>query len=79
MVFYGLAACIVPLAGIRGLAIVMAALATAGWYFGNPWRFHLISTTQAEFLAGIVMFLLRARTKFLGAAASLPAEKWQAD
>jgi exopolysaccharide production protein ExoZ len=73
MVFYALAACIVPLAGIRGLAIVMAALATAGWYFGNPWSFHLISTTQAQFLAGIVVFLLRARTKFLGAVVPLVA------
>lgn len=67
MVFYAIAALVVPVAGIRGLALVMASLATAGWYFKNPWSYHLISTTQADFLAGILVFLLGGRARFLGA------------
>ncbi|HEX9214892.1 MAG TPA: acyltransferase, partial [Bradyrhizobium sp.] len=67
MVFYVLAAIVVPFAGARGLAVVLATLAACGWYFGNPWSFHLISTTQADFLAGVLVFLVRERAKLLGA------------
>lgn len=66
MVFYVLAAIVVPILGVRGLAIVLIILATGGWYFGNPWTFHLLSTTQADFLAGVLVFLFRERTKLLG-------------
>jgi len=59
MVFYALAMVIVPLGGIRALAIVLAALAVAGLYFGNPWSFHLVTSTQADFLAGVLAFLAR--------------------
>ena len=68
MVFYALAAIIVPIAGIPGLALVLAALTYAGWHFGNPWSFHLISTTHVDFLAGVLVFLLRRPLSWLGAA-----------
>jgi exopolysaccharide production protein ExoZ len=68
MVFYMLAAIIVPVSGIYGLAITLAALALAGWWLGNPWSFHLLSTTQADFLAGVVVFAARPLLRRLGAA-----------
>jgi exopolysaccharide production protein ExoZ len=67
IVFYFIAACVVPLGGIPALAIVLAGLSAAGWYFGNPWSYHLISTTQADFLAGVLVFMIGARAKYLGA------------
>lgn len=57
MVFYALAAIMVPLAGIPGLAATLAALTLGGWYLGNPWSFHLVSTTQADFLGGVLVFM----------------------
>jgi exopolysaccharide production protein ExoZ len=64
MVFYLLATLILPFAGTVGLAIVLAALAIAGWYFGDPWSYHLISTRHADFLAGVVVFLIGGSKRF---------------
>lgn len=58
IVFYALAAVTIPIAGTRGLALVLAALALGGYLYGNPWSFHLISTTQADFLGGVLIFLI---------------------
>ncbi|EJN11790.1 putative acyltransferase [Bradyrhizobium sp. YR681] len=58
IVFYALAALTIPLVGVRGLALVLAALAWAGYVFGNPWSFHLVSTYQADFLGGVLVFML---------------------
>lgn len=66
VVFYVLAMIVVPSAGTRGLAAVLAMLAAAGWYFGNPWTFHLVSTMQADFLAGVLVFLLGDRARKIG-------------
>jgi exopolysaccharide production protein ExoZ len=63
-VFYGLTALVVPLAGIRGLAVILAALAFAGWWTGDPWSYHLVSTRQADFLAGVVVFLVGGSRPF---------------
>src|SRR5258708_3982956 len=71
VVFYFLATIVVPLAGVRGLAAVLAILAFGGWYFVNPWTFHLVSTTQGDFLAGVLVFLLRNQIKYLGGIAPL--------
>jgi exopolysaccharide production protein ExoZ len=57
IVFYMLAMIIVPVGGIRGLAVVLAVLSLGGWYFGEPWTFHLVSIRQASFLAGVLVFL----------------------
>ena len=73
VIFYLLATLIVPFAGIRGLAAALAMLAGAGWYFGNPWTFHLVSTTQADFLGGVMVFLFRNQTRRLGAVAPIIA------
>lgn len=73
MVFYALAAIVVPLLGIWGLAATLAALALAGLYLGNPWSFHLISTTQADFLAGVVVFALSSQLQRVGAALPIMA------
>jgi exopolysaccharide production protein ExoZ len=58
IVFYALAAVTIPVAGIRGFAIMLGALAFAGYWLGNPWSFHLVSTTQADFLGGVIVFLI---------------------
>jgi exopolysaccharide production protein ExoZ len=73
MVFYALAMVTVPLGGIRALAIVLAALAGAGWYFGNPWSFHLVSSLQADFLAGVLAFLARDQLRRISAPLLLMA------
>jgi len=71
LVFYALATVTVPFAGIPGLAIVLTTLAAAGWYFGNPWSYHLLSTIHADFLAGVVLFLFHDLTKRLGTIAPI--------
>lgn len=75
MVFYALAGLIVPVAGIRGLAIALAGLAYAGFVYGDPWSFHLISIRQGDFLGGVLVFLLsrRMRPSSLTAGLSLAA------
>jgi exopolysaccharide production protein ExoZ len=71
MVFYALATIAIPFTGTRGLAFVLAGLAALGWWFGNPWSFHLFSTTQADFLAGVVVFLLQPWMRKVGSAVPL--------
>jgi peptidoglycan/LPS O-acetylase OafA/YrhL len=68
MVFYALAALIVPIGGFASLAVVLALLAAAGLHFANPWLFHIVSTIQAGFLAGVIVYLARPLLKFIGAA-----------
>ncbi len=58
IVFYALAAVTIPIVGIAGPALVLAALAFAGCLYGNPWSFHLVSTIQADFLGGVLIFLI---------------------
>ncbi|MCK1332004.1 MULTISPECIES: acyltransferase [unclassified Bradyrhizobium] len=73
LVFYALAALCVPFIGIVGLALVLAGLAFAGWYLGNPWSFHLVSAVQADFLAGVLVYLSRKPIAWLGSAVPLIA------
>jgi exopolysaccharide production protein ExoZ len=68
MVFYALAAAIVPFGGVRALALTLAGLAVLGWQLGNPWSFHLVSTTQADFLAGVLVFLGSGVFRNIGSA-----------
>jgi exopolysaccharide production protein ExoZ len=68
VVFYFLAALVVPIAGVNGLAVVLAALAFSGWLLGNPWTFHLTATSQSEFLAGVLVFIARGPIARLGGA-----------
>lgn len=64
IVFYVIAAITVPLAGIWGLAAVLAVLACAALLLGNPWTFHIVSSTQADFLSGVIVFLISTRVRF---------------
>jgi exopolysaccharide production protein ExoZ len=73
IVFYALAAIIVPIGGVRALAVVLSALGFAGVYFGNPWTYHLVSSIQLDFLAGVVVFLVQDYTRRLGAVAPIVA------
>jgi exopolysaccharide production protein ExoZ len=58
IVFYALATITIPIVGIAGLALVLATLAFSGYLYGNPWSFHLVSTIQADFLGGVLIFLI---------------------
>lgn len=69
LVFYAIAAITVPFAGIWGLAVVLAALAYAAFLFGNPWTFHIVSTTQADFLSGVIVFLISRKVRIPNPAA----------
>lgn len=71
VVFYALAAMVIPLAGVPGLAVLLAGLAAGGWYFGNPWSFYLVDTAQADFLAGVLLFLTGGLWKRIGSTAPL--------
>jgi exopolysaccharide production protein ExoZ len=66
IVFYLLAMIIVPMGGIRTLAVVLAVLAFGGWHFGEPWTFHLVSIRQASFLSGVLVFLAGPNIKRFG-------------
>jgi len=70
IIFYALAALTIPLMGVRGLALVLAALAWAGYVFSNPsWAFHVVSTYQADFLGGVLVFMLSRRVRVASLAA----------
>jgi exopolysaccharide production protein ExoZ len=71
VVFYLLAMVVVPIGGVIGLALVLAALAAGGWHFGNPWSFHLVDTAQADFLGGVLVFLLSGACRRLGSIVPL--------
>lgn len=71
IVFYALAAIAVPTIGIRGLALVLFLLAAGGWFFNEPWTFHLVSFKQADFLAGVLVFIWRDRIARIGWIAPL--------
>lgn len=77
IVFYALAASTIPLVGVPGLAVVLAALAWAGHTYHNPWSFHLASTYQADFLAGVLVFMLSKYVRMVPLAARLmPPLAW---
>ncbi|MBV9560140.1 MAG: acyltransferase [Bradyrhizobium sp.] len=60
IMFYLLAALIVPIIGIRGLAAVLLGLVCWAYTFGQfAYSFHLIRTLNADFLAGVAAYLLR--------------------
>jgi exopolysaccharide production protein ExoZ len=71
LVFYALAAITVPVAGIPGLAVLLASLAYVGLEWGNPWSFHLASTQQADFLSGVLIYLFSSRMRLPNWAALL--------
>lgn len=70
VVFYAIAAVTVPIVGIWGLAVVLAALAYAGFMLGNPWSFHIVSSMQADFLGGVIVFLISRRLRIRTPAAA---------
>lgn len=77
IVFYALAALTIPLVGVPGLAVVLAALAWAGHFYHNPWSFHLVSTYQADFLSGVLVFLLSKYVRMVPLAARMmPPLAW---
>jgi exopolysaccharide production protein ExoZ len=59
MAFYALAALVVPLFGLRGLAVVLLCSTLGGHYFDLHGIFGEIAAHHAEFLAGLMVYLLR--------------------
>jgi exopolysaccharide production protein ExoZ len=68
LVFYAIAALVVPLAGIWALAAVLAGL--GAWAFFAPpsfWDWHFVTTLQVDFLAGVIAYQVRSVMARLGA------------
>jgi peptidoglycan/LPS O-acetylase OafA/YrhL len=61
VIFYALAAIAIPVAGPIGLAGMLAVLAYIGLHYDNPWSFHLASTQQADFLSGVIAYIIGRR------------------
>jgi peptidoglycan/LPS O-acetylase OafA/YrhL len=74
VIFYAMAATLIPYVGRWGLAAVLLGLALIARYaepaFGN---IHVFATVHADFLAGIVAYQLRDRFRMLGSWAPLGA------
>jgi exopolysaccharide production protein ExoZ len=64
--FYLIAAAVVPLFGLVGLAIVLLVSAVAVHLIDMPWYLANISSHHGEFLAGALAFMLRKQTARLG-------------
>ena len=70
VVFYALAALIVPLFGVIGLLLLIAA-SSATYGIETPWYIANLAQYHAEFLAGLVACLCRRHLLRLGAVAPL--------
>jgi exopolysaccharide production protein ExoZ len=66
MLFYLLAALVVPFIGILGLAIMLAAVTLLSHLIEMPWVFSNLATYYPEFLAGVLAFALRPRLARFG-------------
>jgi exopolysaccharide production protein ExoZ len=66
MVFYLIAAVLVPFLGLIGLAAFLTASALAFHLLEMPWYLSSIASHHATFLAGVLAFLIRAPMAKLG-------------
>jgi peptidoglycan/LPS O-acetylase OafA/YrhL len=67
LIFYAMAAIIVPLFGRWGLGAALFALAAIAYLFAPAfWKVHLFTTVHADFLAGVLAYQLRDRLRTLG-------------
>ena len=71
MLFYLLAALVIPFIGILGLAVVLAAVTLLSHLIGMPWVFSNLAIYYPEFLAGVLAFALRPRLARFGAVTPL--------
>lgn len=62
ILFYIIAALIVPFLGLRVLALVMWVLGLVGLTVATGWDFHLFRYVQIYFGAGVLAYLLRNRS-----------------
>lgn len=67
VLFYAMAAIIVPYAGIRGLFVVVAAFGMTGLLFPvQGWDYHLFAGAQLDLACGLLVYMLRDRLSRLG-------------
>lgn len=59
VIFYGIAALIAPLFGLRVLAAIMAVLWFVGVLFTFQWDYHLFASAQILFCSGVVAYILK--------------------
>ena len=71
MVFYLLAAIIVPLSGLYGLAVFLAVSTIAYHSIELPWYFGHLAAYHCEFLAGVLAFIARPKLVRFGILASI--------
>lgn len=73
MIFYVIAATIVPLFGIRGLSIALALSVAADHLLPLPWYLASLASYHGEFLAGLLAFQMLPRLRALGALLPIAA------
>jgi peptidoglycan/LPS O-acetylase OafA/YrhL len=66
MLFYLLAALLVPFVGILGLAVVLATVTLMSHLIAMPWFISNLAEYYPEFLAGVLAFALRPRLARFG-------------
>jgi exopolysaccharide production protein ExoZ len=66
MAFYLIAAIIVPIFGLYGIAAFLAASTIAVHTIAMPWYFSSLASYHAEFLAGVLAFIARPKLVKLG-------------
>jgi exopolysaccharide production protein ExoZ len=71
MAFYLVAAIVVPMFGIIGLAVFLATAAVASHLIAMPWYFSNIAFYYPEFLVGVLAFMARPKLAFLGSLAPI--------
>jgi peptidoglycan/LPS O-acetylase OafA/YrhL len=69
MLFYVLAALTIPLFGLRGLAVLLLASASAAIWLDIPLHNLPMSKYHADFLAGVLVFMAQPYLKRLGSVA----------
>ena len=74
LIFYAMAAAIVPLFGRWGLALALAALTAAALFFKpTVGSAHIFTPLHADFLAGVLVYQCRDRLRILGTWAPIAA------
>ncbi|WP_342737459.1 acyltransferase [Bradyrhizobium sp. B117] len=71
MVFYLLAAVLVPLGGVQALAAFLVASSLAAYTVDMPWYLSSLALHHSEFLAGVLAYLLAPRLERFGVLAPL--------
>jgi exopolysaccharide production protein ExoZ len=71
IIFYVLAAIVVPIAGRSGLGAILLVLATAAYFVKTDFDNHVVTMIHADFLAGMLAYQYQRQLRSVGAIAPL--------